>query len=60
MFKKWIPNGAIRFCLGLILIIAFLVALFAGGMGVYASIAGITYSQAWTALIEAIRAAINK
>lgn len=60
MFKRWIPNTAIRWCLSVVIFLAFFAALFAAGMAAYAGIVGISYGAAWTNLIEAIRTAANK
>lgn len=60
MFKRCIPNTARRWCLSVVILLAFFVALFAAGMAAYAGLVGISYGAAWTNLIEAIRAAANK
>ena len=67
MLKEIIPKKSIRRCLGATLSIGFALAIFAGAMGAYAGIEGISYGQAWTNLGNALHAlftligdAINK
>ncbi len=56
---KFISTRVIRGCVSTIIVILFIAALFAAGMAVYAGLAKITYPQAWTNLITAIRTAFN-
>lgn len=60
MFKRCIPNTAIRWCLSIVILLVFFMALFAAGMAAYAGVVGISYDAAWTNLIEAIRATANR
>jgi len=48
--KSIVPIRAIRFCLGALVVIAFLCGLFAAGLAIYADTQGITFAQAWNIL----------
>lgn len=58
--SKYISSGAVRFITGTLMILAFLVGLFAAGMAVFASVKGISYAEAWQVLWAAMQALSNK
>lgn len=54
------PKKAIRWCLSVVIVLLFLVSLFAFvGMPIYSAIVGVSYAQGWDNLLEAIRAVAN-
>lgn len=59
MFSEYIPKKTIRKINKAILIIGFILILFAAAMGVYAAIEKISYAQAWTNLGEALHLLIK-
>ena len=52
---KYISSKAIRFCTSTLIILVFLIGLFAFAMACYGWAVGISYAQAWQNLLEACR-----
>lgn len=47
--------ASVRFCINAVVIIAFLAALFCAGLAIYAALFNISFSAAWSQLVQAIR-----
>ena len=54
--SKYISSKPIRFITSAIMILIFLIALLAFGVACYGWVMGISYAQAWSNLLNAIRA----